>query len=208
MSVAARLRQLEEFKNELAKLLAEHGEKISVLEAAAKNKEVAPADVIVSIPTPPVEAEGDRPLRRPSVIVNLVEWTTGVDDGGDDLDHLELSESMWDACLFLFCKDNDVTEEDTPAGEKSEQKNRRHLNVGAVVSAWSILALVLNGLVQTAIVAVVVNSMADDASIDDGTAADLRCISRCLSATSPPCLVAMAHPMWQGIPRECRSRPR
>jgi hypothetical protein len=74
---------------------------------------------------------------------------------------------MWDACLFLGCKD-----ESKLKGES--------MNVGGLVTIFGVLALLINMLIQTAIrvVAVVVSKMADDADIDDGTAADMRHVSR------------------------------
>jgi hypothetical protein len=52
------------------------------------------------------------------------------------------------------------------------------MNVGGLVTIFGVLALLINMLIQTAIVAVVVSKMADDADIDDGTAADMRHVSR------------------------------
>jgi hypothetical protein len=76
----------------------------------------------------------------------------------------ELSESMWDACLFLGCKDE-------TNGEKS-------MNVGFAVTIFGLIALLINALIQAAIVAVVVRKMANNPDIDEGTAADMRCASR------------------------------
>jgi hypothetical protein len=76
----------------------------------------------------------------------------------------ELGESMWDACLFLGCKD--------------ETKGERSMNVGFAVTIFGLIALLINLLIQTAIVAVVVIKMASNADIDEGTAADMRCASR------------------------------
>jgi hypothetical protein len=76
----------------------------------------------------------------------------------------ELGESMWDACLFLGCKD--------------ETNGERSMNVGFAVTVFGLITLLMNVLIQTAIVAVVVIKMANNADIDEGTAADMRCASR------------------------------
>jgi hypothetical protein len=96
----------------------------------------------------------------------------------------ELAESMWDACLFLGCKD-----EYRVVGES--------MHVGAAVTIFGVIALLINALIQAAITAVVVRlpyrhqdcahrchicagigqvlKMSDNADITDDTAADLRC---------------------------------
>jgi hypothetical protein len=82
----------------------------------------------------------------------------------------ELGESMWDACLFLGCKD--------------ETKGEKSMNVGFAVTIFGLIALLINVLIQAAIVAVVVIKMANNADIDEGTAADMRCTSHCSSLQS------------------------
>jgi hypothetical protein len=48
------------------------------------------------------------------------------------------------------------------------------MNVGSLVTIFGVLALVINMLIQTAIVAVVVYKMADNADIKERTVADMR----------------------------------
>jgi hypothetical protein len=96
----------------------------------------------------------------------------------------ELGESMWDACLFLGCKD-----ECRVQGES--------MHVGVAVTIFGAIALFINALIQSAIIAVVVRlphrhrdwarrchicagtgqvlKMSDDADITADTAADMRC---------------------------------
>ena len=83
------------------------------------------------------------------------------DEDTEETEEWELASSMWDACLFLGCKDE-------------TRLKGSSMNVGAAVTIFGVLALLINALIQVAIVAVVVIKMADNADIDDGTAADMR----------------------------------
>jgi hypothetical protein len=94
------------------------------------------------------------------------------DEDTEETEEWELAGSMWDACLFLGCKDE--------TGLKGSS-----MNVGAAVTIFGVLALLINALIQSAIVAVVVVKMANNPDIDDGTAADMRCDSCRLPNNGP-----------------------
>jgi hypothetical protein len=135
-------------------------ERIRALEGQELRKEVGVIDVELEV--------GDETTaldRRPSVIATSLRALEDTEDDAAETEEHELGDSMWDACLFLGCKD-----ESKLKGES--------MNVGGLVTIFGVLALLINMLIQTAIVAVVVSKMADDADIDDGTAADMRHVSR------------------------------
>ena len=127
--------------------------------------------------------------RRPSVIASSL---MALEEETDEREEHELAFSMWDACLFLGCEDK--------ANLKGES-----MQVGAAVTIFGLLALLVNGLIQSAIVAVVVIKMAADANIDENTAADMRCSFRGLSN---PHLPKLLHVRVQGLPCERSARPR
>lgn len=130
-------------------------ERICALEGQELRRKVALIDVALEV--------GDETKawgRRPSVIASSLMAFEDTEDAAETEEH-ELADSMWDACLFLGCKD-----EFNLKGES--------MNVGILVTIFGVLALVINALIQTAIVFVVVSKMADNADIDDGTAADMR----------------------------------
>jgi hypothetical protein len=155
-------RKLDELQWKLDLLSIENNglkERICALEGQEKRKDVAVMDVALEV--------GDKTKasdRRPSVIASVLMALEDTDDTEETEEH-ELGDSMWDACLFLGCKD-----ESKLKGES--------MNVGGLVTIFGVLALAINLLIQTAIVAVVVYKMANNADIDDGTAADMRHVSR------------------------------
>ena len=81
----------------------------------------------------------------------------------------ELAESMWDACLLLGCKSKRY-----PGG------------VGFVVTAYALVVLLLNALIQTTFVFIVVYRLGTNPDVDSGTIADLRCASRADRGASSP----------------------
>jgi hypothetical protein len=162
-------RKLDELRNDLQgkldSLTAENSglkERFCALEARELGKEVAVADL-------KLEVETNVSVRRPSMIAMALMALEDTEDTEETEEH-ELADSMWDACLFLGCKDDSRVK-----GES--------MNVGILVTIFGILALLINALIQTAIVAVVVYKMADNADIKDSTAADMRRASR--SHSSP-----------------------
>ena len=134
-------------------------ERIRALEGQELRKEGAVTDVNLE-----VGDERKASDRRPSVIATSLKAFEDTEDAEETEEH-ELADSMWDACLFLGCKD------------KFNLKGES-MHVGTLVTIFGVLALSINALIQTAIVAVVVSKMADNADIDDGTAADMRHVSR------------------------------
>jgi hypothetical protein len=155
-------RKLDELQGKLDLLSIENNglkERICALEGQEKRKDVAVMDVALE-----VGDETKSSARQTSVIASALKALEDADDTEETEEH-ELGDSMWDACLFLGCKD-----ESKLKGES--------MNVGGLVTIFGVLALLINMLIQTAIVAVVVSKMADDADIEDGTAADMRHVSR------------------------------
>jgi hypothetical protein len=136
---------------------------------ALERKEVAAADVNADVRTLVTLDETKALERSRSSISKASEKRRSsissafmaFDEDTEELEEWELASSMWDACLFLGCKDE-------------TRLKGSSMNVGAAVTIFGVLALLINALIQVAIVAVVVIKMADNADIDDGTAADMR----------------------------------
>jgi hypothetical protein len=138
-------------------------ERIRVLEGQELRKDVGVIDVELEVGTETTALD-----RRPSVIATSLRALEDTEDAAETEEH-ELGDSMWDACLFLGCKDEFKLKGDS-------------MNVGNLVTIFGVLALVLNMLIQTAIVAVVVYKMADNADIKERTIADMRRVAHACDA--------------------------
>jgi hypothetical protein len=127
----------------------------------AEGKEAAATDVNLEVSDETI-ALG----KCPSIFASSL---MAIEEEADEMEEHELLQSMWDACLFLGCEDEVAL-------------NGEHV---AAVTIFGVLALVVNVLVQSAIVAVVVIQMANNPDIDEGIAADMRCTRRSSNRRSP-----------------------
>jgi hypothetical protein len=171
-------REVDELRTNHERMLHEHRSKIDSLSAenddlkertrALEENQVQRAIRVKSVDSED-QVETKVSVRRPpSKIASTLMAFEDAEDTEETEEH-ELADSMWDACLFLGCKDDSRVK-----GES--------MHVGVLVTIFGVLALLINALIQTAIVAVVVYKMANSPDIDDGTAADMRRASRCHSS--------------------------
>jgi hypothetical protein len=126
-----------------------------VPEGQELHKEVAAIDVELQLGD-----ETESSNRRVSGIARALVALEDTEDAEETEEH-ELGDSMWDACLFLGCKDE-------------LNLKGASMHVGILVTIFGFFALLVNVLIQSAIVAVVVYKMADNADIKEGTVADMR----------------------------------
>ena len=134
-------------------------ERIRALESQELRKEVAVIDVELQ-----VGDERNELGQRPSTIARTLTALEDTEDADETEEH-ELGDSMWDACLFLGCKD-----ELKVPGES--------MHVGRLATIFGLLTLLINALIQSAIVAVVVYKIADEADMDEKAVADMRRVAR------------------------------
>jgi hypothetical protein len=152
---------------ERIRALEGHELRKEVAEGQELQKEVAVFDVELQ-----VGDETKASNRRPSMIASYLMALEDTEDTEETEQH-ELGDSMWDACLFLGCKDE-------------LNLKGASMNVGILVTIFGALALVINALIQTAIVYVVVYKMADNADIKEGTVADMRRVAHAAEALTDP----------------------
>ena len=158
LPMVARVERLEaelkevraEHQRQLDEVRAEHRRDLDELRQLIRGREAAP-DVAVAL-----GAEGEkagRPDSSYSWLSQLIRRLEAKTDEEND-ETFELSHSMWDASLLMFCQET--------------------ADVGHVVTIWSIFVFLLNLLVQATIVAIVVYRVGNNPDIDDGIVADVR----------------------------------
>jgi hypothetical protein len=176
-------------EDQLKEMRVEHERRLDELRQHGRDGKLAEDKAASVSADGNLEVGDETHRRRPSLFASSV---MAFEERTDEIDEHELAHSMWDACLFLGCKDE-------------ANLNGESMQVGRAVTIFGVLALLINGLIQSAIVAVVVIKMAHNADIDESIAADMRC-THLSSNPRPP--LATVRTCVQGVPHERRPRPR